>query len=454
MRRSPSLLAVVVAAAACGHGLRPGAASAGDEGTWQAWLVLGPVVEAARHHTSAPIAAGLAEASKLLAKGKVRAADARLARLASAGGDPWVLVARADLVAFYFTTCIKGVAFRLEDTRPGTAPPVGARQRIDGEDARVRPGDVSVEALLSGVERTVASGIDELAVQGKMARARLTAYASACPANEQVRARAQAVMRADLAELAAAGRLAPDLAFMWAGLQMNEYSAAAARPFLHEAHRGGFDDPSLPLLLAIAERDAGDPKAARAWAEKARARFAAAGDRAMEAEAEFLLGTIAQGWGRPSAAAVHFRRALELDPYHVQAVLSQATLVLRTDGEAEAVAYLARVVADRFAPVAWDEPTRRAVVDFGEGLVLAAGDEPALVQALRDAFLLDVDAAEDPASRGARYFFASTLDARLAEYERARGHALLARQELAESDVDLDLSVDEVIESLPAGDGP
>lgn len=424
-----------------------------DTGDWAAWLRLEPVVDAARHHASAPIADGIAEAGALAARGRIRAADARLARLAAAGGDPWVAVARADLAAFYFVQCVKGVAFRLADTEPGVAPPVGARERIDGEDVRVAPEDVSVEALLEGLERALAMQVPELTVHAQMARARVAAYAAACPPNPEVARRAAEVMRADLAELAAAGRLAPDLAFMWGGIQMSEYSGAAARPFLHQARKGGFDDPSLPLMLAIADKDAGDLRAARTWALEARARFSASKDQGLEAEAEFLLGELAALEGDVAGATRHYRAARRLDPRHVHALIGEATIRLRTSGEADAVDFLARTLADSFAPKAWTAETAEAIVAFGEGLVLAAGDEPALVQALRDALLRDVDAAPDGAARALRYFFAATLDARLAEYERARGHALLARQEQEGAGIELPISVDELLESLPEAAG-
>jgi hypothetical protein len=41
--------------------------------------------------------------------------------------------------------------------------------------------------------------------------------------------------------LAAENHLTPDLAYMWAGVQMQTYSGAAARPFLLQALEGGFD---------------------------------------------------------------------------------------------------------------------------------------------------------------------------------------------------------------------
>ncbi len=452
----PALLLALVVPPACSGAAAPGAArpDEADAGTWAAWLALEPVVEAARHHASGPVAEGIAEAGALAARGKIRAADARLARLARAGGDPWVAVARADLVAFYFTTCVRGVAFRLEDTEPGRAPAVGARERIDGEDARLEPGDVSVEALLEGVERALAAGIDELSVHAQMARARVAAYASACPPNPEVARRADEVLRADLAELAAAGRLAPDLAYMWGAIQMAEYSGAAARPFLERARRGGFDDPSLPLMLAIADKDAGDLAQARKWAQRARARFEAAKDRSMQAEAEFVLAEIAAASGQDDAALRHYDAALALDPHHVQALLGRATFVLRREGEGQAVRYLGRALAARFSAGPWDEATARRTVAFGEALVLAAGDEPALVQAVRDALVLDVEREDDPGARALRYFFAATLDARLAEYDRARGHALLARQELADAAVALPIDVDEVLDNLPESAGP
>ncbi|HFE47410.1 MAG TPA: hypothetical protein ENJ18_18295, partial [Nannocystis exedens] len=86
------------------------AAASAAMGTWQEWRDLSPLVEIAETHAPAPTVAALVAASKLLRQGQIQAADRTLAELADSEGRHWIASARADLGAFYFSTCIRGVA--------------------------------------------------------------------------------------------------------------------------------------------------------------------------------------------------------------------------------------------------------------------------------------------------------------------------------------------------------
>ncbi len=378
----------------------------------------------------------------------MRRADDVLARAATGAGTHWIAVARADLAAMYFTVCIRGVAWRLADVSAGGAPQATQRRMDYDEGTRLQPGDVSVEGLLSGLEAALAAGVPALAVQARIARARVTAFASRCPPNDEVARRAAEVMESDLAQLAADGMLTPDLAFMWGGVQMSRYSAAAARPFLLQARAGGFDDPSVDYMLAMAALDARDLDQARELAARAEAQQKTLGNPTMQAEVAFLRGEIEAAAGQAQAARRAYERALALDPGHVSAVLALATLARARAGEHAAVASLrARLPVLLGAPE--DEVSARAAAAAGEALV-AAASEPALAQAVRDALIFEVEADDSAPRRALRYFFAAVLEARLAEYERARGHALLAREELADVAFPVPLDIDEFLASLAA----
>ncbi len=432
----------------CAGKVPPGAASPQGVamGSWREWHTLAPLVEVASTHAPSSTVEALRRASKLLSSGKVKQADQVLAQAATGAGAHWIAVARADLAAMYFTVCIRGVAWRLSDVAPGGAPQATQRRMEYGEDTRLGPGDVSVEALLSGIEAALAAGVDALAVQARIARARVTAFASRCPPNEEVARRAGEIMETDLAQLAADGQLTPDLAFMWGGVQMSRYSAAAARPFLLQARAGGFDDPSVDFMLAMAALDAHELDQARKLAGEAEAQQKKLGHRTMQAEVAFLRGEIERAAGQDGPARKAYERALTLDPGHVGAVLALASLAGRRGGEEAAVASLGERLP-RLLGTPTDELSARMAAGAGEALV-AAADEPMLAQAVRDALITEIEADPSAPRRALRYFFAAVLEARLAEYERARGHALLAREELSEIAFPMPLDIEEFLASL------
>ncbi|MBL8943703.1 MAG: hypothetical protein JNK45_11165, partial [Myxococcales bacterium] len=215
--------------------------SATAMGHWQAWRDLGPLVAIAKDHAPDPAVAALERASALLRDGKAASADRALADASGGAGHHWIAVARGDVVALHFTLCIRGVALRLSD---GTMPSPTDRQADYSEKTRVEPGDVSVEATLVNLDAAVNSGEPALSTQARIARARVAGFAQQCAANERVAEMAQQVVEGDLATLAAEGHLTPDLAYMWAGVQMTRFSGSAARPFLLQAQEGGFDHPA------------------------------------------------------------------------------------------------------------------------------------------------------------------------------------------------------------------
>ncbi|NVB37787.1 hypothetical protein G6O69_08075 [Pseudenhygromyxa sp. WMMC2535] len=423
-------------------------------GSWPAWQDLGPLVEIAESHVDAPTFAALEQAQALLREGKPRAADAALGKASRGAGRHWIAVARADLAALYFERCIRGVAWRLPEDLEG-----GLARVIDFDpQTRVEPNDLSVEALLTNLdEATAGDEQSALVVQARIARARVASFTLSCPANEEVGRRAGAIMNADLATLAAERHLTPDLAYLWAGVQLQTYSGAAARPFLLQALEGGFDDPALTYMLAAIAFEQGELDEADALAAEAAARYREIGDREQEAQCAYLRGEIARTGERWPLATKHHRRALELQPEHSAAMIGLAAAELGRGETLQATELLHAQIRELMrSDEELDEPAALAVVDALEALVIVANaDTLEVAQLTREALLFDIEAEPDPFRRGLRYFYAATLEVRLGDYDAARGHAITASVEFEDTWVNIPPKANprDFLDRLAAGGG-
>lgn len=405
-------------------------------GSWPEWQDLSPLVEVAKAHVDEGALAVIEEAQELLGEGKAHSADKALARAASSSARHWIAVARANVAALNFTTCIRGVAWRLPD-EPG---PHSRKVDYDPE-TQIESTDLSVEALLTNLDSAVEAGKDSpaLATQARIARVRVTGFVASCPPNADVEKRARAVMKSDLATLAAENHLTPDLAYMWAGIQIQTYSGAAARPFLLEALDGGFDDPSVTYMLAAIAFEQSELEEAEALAADAAARYEQLGDPGQRGQVAFLRGEIALTEDAYDRAEAHYVEALALVPNHAGAMIALAQLERdRQPGSAGSLAasdrlhklILVMTLGDREL----DERLAAEMVDDLESLVIIANaEEIEIAQITRDALLLAIEAEQDPFRRGLRYFYAAALEIRLGEYDLARGHATTAELEFGES---------------------
>lgn len=442
MRRAPIGLATLLAACLCGAALVSvstgcvrGASKRQTEvpmGSWPDWQDLTPLIEVAEHHVDPHVREALERARELLHQGKARSADQVLATASSSSGRHWIAVARADLASMHFTTCIRGVAWRLPD-EPGPHPRV-----VDYDpNTKIGPGDLSVEALLTNLDDAIEAGKGSpaLATQARIARVRVAGFAASCPPNPEVERRAAAVMNSDLATLAAEAHLTPDLAYMWAGVQLQTYSGAAARPFLHQALEGGFDDPSVKYMLAAIAYEEGELDEAERLAAEAAERYAAIGDAGQQAQLSALRGEIALAGNKLELAEQHFEQALALLPDHTGAMLGLAEVARAREGSLAASERLLPLIRQlTLGERELDERSAMFVVDTLESLVIMANaGDIELAQITRDALLLDIDAEPDPFRRGLRYFYAAALEVRLGDYESARGHAATAGAEFDET---------------------
>ncbi len=461
LRRGLSIaLLILLAPVGCRPRVPAGAASSNATamGSWDAWRDLTPLVSIARDHAPAPAVSALERASALLRDGKAASADRALSAASGGAGHHWVAVARGDIAALHFTLCIRGVALRLAD---GTTPSATERQADYSEQTRVEPGDVSVEATLVNLDAAVNSGEPALSTQARIARARLAAFAQQCAANEGVGDMARQVVEGDLATLAAEGHLTPDLAYMWAGVQMTRFSGSAARPFLLQAKEGGFNHPAVTFMLAAIALEQRELDQADELAKLAAAMYTEGRDLEHQAETRFLQGEIARARKQPKAARAHYEAALALEPRHSASILARAEIDLASD-DGVAVAGLQRGMSALLlgAPTAAQpdgkpdgkldaETARLAANNLEQLLVLAT--EPHQVQMVRDALLERIDDEADPMRRGLRYFFAAMLDVRLREYQIARGHGVLAREEFVDSGVHPPIDIEAFLTRL--GDG-
>ncbi len=419
-------------ALALGGCLKIGAGQAREipMGSWPAWQDLGPLLVAAESHVDATSWQALEQAQLLLREGKPLAADRELAKLASGSSRRWIAVARADLAALYFTTCIRGVAWRLPEQ-------VGERARtIDFDPAtKIGPGDLSVEALLTNLDDALqAEAGGALATQARIARVRVTSFAASCPANEEVERRAVAIMNSDLATLAAENHLTPDLAYVWAGLQFQTYSGTAARPFLLQARDGGFDDPSVGYMLAMIAFEAREYAEAEQLAAAASDRYAEFGDPSQRAQCELLRGEVALASDRLADARTHFRSAIELAPTRVGALIGLTEVTRRDQGAPAAAEQLHGQIVTLTGSDDLDDRSAPVLADTLEALIIVANaSEIEIAQITREALLMTIDGETDPYRRGLRYFYAATLEVRLGDYEAARGHAITAQLEFEDS---------------------
>ncbi len=445
------MLAVAVASPACRNTQPPAGAAPTDAtamGSWTAWQDLEPLVEVARDHADENTVTVLEDARVMLQQGKAASADRRLAEAADSAGRHWIAVARADLAALYFTVCIRGVAWRLADGDKG-----GATDReVDfSEERRIAPEDISVEATLTNLDGAVVEPVKALQVQARIARARVAAYAQRCPATPDVGALAGRILEGDLATLAAEGHLTPDLAYLWAGVQMSRFSGAAARPFLLQARDGGFEHPAVTYMLGVIALENGDLDRADQLAAEAASAYATLGDVEQEAQGHFIRGEVARQRDDNAAARGHFEQALARMPTHIPALLAVAGQVHAIDGESAAAQYVHDTLPALLLDGPLDDPqTARDAAGNVEALVIVA-ETPFLAQLCRDALLLDIDEETDPMRRGIRYFYAATLDVRLREYEIAHGHGVLARDEFEMADaappINVQLFLDRLTES-------
>ena len=437
-------LALAIGAGCAGRQMRKMEANA-PMGGWVQWQTLEPLVDVAKNHADEKTVAALKEASSLLAKGKARSADEVLSAVASGPGRHWVAVARADLLSLHFTRCIRGVAWRIEDLEKGDM----MRREIDFDpNTVIEAGDISVEATLTNLDAAIGAGNPALATQGRIARARMTTFVTSCAPNDDVAEMASGILRTDLATLAAENHLTPDLAYVWAGVQMNEYSGAAAKPFLLQAAEGGFDDPSVPYLLAAIALENREYDEADRLAVAAAEVYAELGDTMQEAQCHFLRGEVAREQARPDDALPHYEKALEKMPAHVAAMVGVAQIAGAKDGpSAAAEALRSRLPALLYDGVLSPEKAVDAAANI-EGLVIMTDGDMVLSNVARDALLDQVDLEPDPVRRGIRYFYAATLDVRLGDYESARGHAATAETEFQEADIPPPLNVREFLDRL------
>lgn len=399
-------------------------------GTWKEWFDLTPLIKIAQTYAPPSTTNVLQDMAKMLQQHKPKTADQKLVELADSEGRHWIAVARGNLAAFYFTVCIRGVAWRLED---GDSNQV-ANRRIDfSEDAKIEPGDISVESMLTDLDAATQTKIPALVTQARIARARVTAFVRQCAPNAEVAQLSETTLKTDLATLAAESHLTPDLAYLWAGFQYSEFSGAAAKPFLLQAREAGFDEPALIYMLAAIALEQRDFAKASQYANEALDAYQKLDDNMQMAQVLFIRGEVARANHQLKAARNDYETALKLAPNHPSALLGITMMILEAKGEQTAVSYLYQALPNILFQGLLTEVQAESAAQNIEALIVSVKD-PGLASVCRDALLYDIDTEPQALRRGLRYLYVATLDVRLGAYEQARGHGVLARDEFASSE--------------------
>lgn len=417
-------------------------------GSWPDWQTLAPLIEITAHHVQTDTQKAMQKAGDLLGDGKFVDADRVLAAHGDGLDRQWIAIARADLAALHFTRCIRGIAWRLENAGADGLP-----SRITDYDPQTKlgPSDVSVEAMLTDLDGIVTSADGALLTQARIARARATAFVTQCPPNDDVAQMAAETMRADLATLVAEDQLTPDLAYLWAGVQMQEFSGSAARPFLLRARDGGFDTPAVDFTLAAIAFERREFDRADELAQRAADRFAELDDDEQWAQAIFMRGEVAMARGASDPARAHYAAALAKVPDHTPSQLGLIQLTAAATGASTASAELHAALTKSMPAPPLDDSKLDTIVRRVEDFAVLTERELDLSEICREAFLIDIDAQPEPAVRGVLYFYAATLDVRLGDYVQARGHAVLARDELETAGRSDLLDIDRFLAHLDGG---
>jgi tetratricopeptide (TPR) repeat protein len=406
---------------------------------WAAWQVLGPLLSDAQHQVDETTFAAMLESAELLVEDKAADARERL-QLAAGGGAPhWIAVAEADLAVMHFSRCIRGVAWRIENG------PLKTREMDFSPETQLGPTDLSVEAMLTRLDDAVGqaekTNSKTLLKHARIARARVAAYTSQCAPNEDVSRQANAVMRGDLATLAAEGHLTPDLAYLWAAIQYEGYSRQAARPFLLQAQSGGYADPSVDLLLAQIALDGGNFIEAKTRAGAALDAYTEIEQVGGQAQSLVMRGDSHLRLEDLPAAKKDYDRAIELDPGNTEARLGRTRITLAEEGSSQALAQMReQILALIGGQLAGDDAEERpeglaAAASRLEGLIIAINEDLEMASLCRAALLHEVDLDEAPLRRGLRYYFAATLDVALGDYAAGQGHAAAAELEFESAGV-------------------
>jgi len=169
-----------------------------------------------------------------------------------------------------------------------------------------------------------------------------------------------------------------------------------------------------------------------------------------EAQCWFIRGEVERERDQPKRARERYEHAMKLMPAHVAAMVGVAGLERERAGNEAAIGYLHAQLSNLVLEGELDEDRARTADANVQALVILTNEDLDLAEISRDALLLEIDAEPDPFRRGLRYYYAATLDVRLGDYTRARGHGAFARDELAESKLGELVDVARFLEHLDA----
>jgi tetratricopeptide (TPR) repeat protein len=402
------------------------------ESMWSQWGRLAPILLIASQRVQDPHSRTLLKnLEKDIDRGDWRRAQLELIKKRDGVDRHWMTVIRANLAALHYVDCFAGLTLRL----PTAQTMVQARAIHREAPEKAEPGDISIEELLVALDEATLDQDFALQTQSRIARARMSAIVALCPANQLVAKRAQEQLAADLSMLAAAGHLAPDLAYLWAIDRLNQGLPNAASPHLLAAREGGYLDPHVDLLLAQIDLELGFLDSAREAIMRAEKHEPSEVGEAWLAEVLSLRGDIEWARNDLTAAKLAYERAEKLAPANPAAALGKARIAIHKQKLDIAVGEIRRAMENQASAesLTGDRQARERLTIFFDQLLLTIEREPALAEAIEEALVTDIHSDASPVRRAYRYLALATLNVRTGDLELARGRAVLARDAWLES---------------------
>lgn len=324
-------------------------------------------------------------------------------------GRDWALVLQGHLAGLHTRACHEGQWLRFTPYHPKDTT------------------QLSMIKLLDALAPLASNKDEVLARQAQIAQIRVMVIARDCPGSRIVQHRAQERLPVLLGTLADAqgATLPPDLAYLWATLQLEQRQWSQARHWTSLARKQGFDDPRTTLTLAQSWYGQQDFARAQELAVKG-ANAIPESMASLKAHAWTLAARAALGLNDIPLARRHLQRAYQAKADHPDALALEVRLYAKTPLDCHET--LAAKLAPLWPGASTDLSSLSWTLD--EMLMQLDQDGPEALQCMAEALTWNIDGEAKPLLRAIRYYYAATIDARLGNQESALGRALLARGEL------------------------
>lgn len=400
-----SLLALVLSS--CAASQRPGSTEGVD--AWGQWLGMDLPVKVAKSRVPKALGRHFQRFATEVQAGRYAPG---LTALALAQQDPkgreWAWVLKGHLAGLHTRDCQEGQWLRFTPYHPKDTT------------------KLSMIQLLDALAPLAAHKDQVLARQAQIAQVRVMVIARDCPGSRIVQRRARERLPVILGTLADAqgATLPPDLAYLWATLQLEREQWSQARHWTSLARKQGFDDPRTTLTLAQSWYGQQDYARAENLAVQG-AKSIPNSMPSLQAHAWTLAARAALGLKKQKRTRQHLKKAYKAQPQHPEALAIEVQLLSETPLECH------ETLAQTLAPLWGDATTQLSALSWALDGIMMELDQagPEALHCMASALAWNIDAEAKPMLRGIRYYYAATIAARLGDQESALGRALLARSE-------------------------